>query len=92
MKVVINSCHGGFGLSAEGKELYLKLTGTEFDEYAPECNRAEPELVQVVETLGEGADDRYAQLKVVEIPDNVDWDIQEYDGLEWVAEKHRTWR
>jgi hypothetical protein len=29
---------------------------------------------------------------VVEIPDGVEWEIAEYDGLEWVAEKHRTWR
>jgi hypothetical protein len=28
---------------------------------------------------------------VVEIPDGIEWSIQEYDGLEWVAEKHRTW-
>jgi hypothetical protein len=30
-------------------------------------------------------------LKVVEIPDGVKWQIEEYDGSEWVAEKHRTW-
>ena len=30
-------------------------------------------------------------LKVVEIPDGVDWEIEEYDGEEWVSEKHRVW-
>ncbi len=25
------------------------------------------------------------------IPDDVKWQIEEYDGLEWIAEKHRTW-
>jgi len=30
-------------------------------------------------------------LKVVEIPDDVEWNVQEYDGNEWVAEKHRIW-
>ena len=30
-------------------------------------------------------------LKIIEIPDDVDWIIEEYDGNEWVAEKHRTW-
>ena len=35
--------------------------------------------------------DGYSELKVVEIPDDVEYDIQEYDGNEWVAEKHRTW-
>jgi len=33
----------------------------------------------------------YSELKVVEIPDDVKWQLEEYDGLEWVAEKHRTW-
>jgi hypothetical protein len=28
---------------------------------------------------------------VVRIPADVDWVLQEYDGLEWIAERHRTW-
>jgi hypothetical protein len=48
-------------------------------------------LVAVVEKLGEKADGFCATLKVVEIPEDVDWEIGEYDGNEWVAEKHRTW-
>jgi hypothetical protein len=46
----------------------------------------------VVEELGDEAGDSYAELTVVEIPDDVEWTIQEYDGTEWVAEVHRTWR
>lgn len=48
-------------------------------------------LVRVVEELGDEANGRFAELKVVDIPDEVEWQIDEYDGLEWVAEKHRTW-
>jgi hypothetical protein len=48
-------------------------------------------LIQVVEELGEKASGRFADLKVVEIPDDVEWQIDEYDGLEWVSERHRTW-
>jgi hypothetical protein len=33
----------------------------------------------------------YAELKIVDIPDDVEWEIDEYDGKEWVAEVHRTW-
>jgi hypothetical protein len=44
-----------------------------------------------VEELGEAANGSYARLKVVEIPDDVEWTIKEYDGDEWIAEKHRTW-
>jgi hypothetical protein len=27
----------------------------------------------------------------VDIPDDVKWQIEEYDGNEWIAESHRTW-
>ena len=33
----------------------------------------------------------HAKLKIVEVPDGVEWVIEEYDGMEWVAEKHETW-
>jgi hypothetical protein len=50
-----------------------------------------PHLVQVIETLGTAANGDCAELKVVEVPDGVEWHIEEYDGDEWVAENHRTW-
>lgn len=56
-----------------------------------EIQRDDPHLVQVVETLGDAAGTKYARLKVVEIPDDVQWTIEEYDGIEWIAEVHRTW-
>ncbi len=31
-------------------------------------------------------------MQIVEIPDDVDWEVMEYDGMEHIAEKHRTWR
>lgn len=54
--------------------------------------RNDPALVQTVEELGSKAGSKYSCLKVVEIPDEVNWYIEEYDGNEWVAEQHRTWR
>ena len=59
---------------------------------AREIERNDPDLVAVVEELGEKADGRHAKLKVVEIPDDVEWEIDEYDGLEHIAETHRVWR
>lgn len=53
--------------------------------------RTDPVLVQVVEELGAEADGDFAELQAVEIPDDVNWQIEEYDGLEHVAECHRTW-
>lgn len=34
---------------------------------------------------------RYEDIKLVDIPNDVDWEICEYDGSEWIAEKHRKW-
>lgn len=49
-------------------------------------------LVQVVEELGEAANGKCAELRVVEIPADVEFVIEEYDGTEHIAEAHRTWR
>jgi hypothetical protein len=56
-----------------------------------EIERDDPVLVEIVERLRSEANGRYSDLKIVEIPDDVDWDIMEYDGMEHIAEKHRTW-
>lgn len=29
--------------------------------------------------------------KVVEFPDDVNWEIEDYDGCEYIVEKHRKW-
>jgi len=60
-----------------------------FSEY--DIPRDDPHLIQVVETLEEEADGWAADLEIVEIPEGVDWYIDEYDGYEHVAEAHRTW-
>lgn len=54
-------------------------------------DRADPLLVFAVESLGDKASGDCANLKVVEIPDGVEWEIEEYDGIEHIAEAHRTW-
>ena len=57
-----------------------------------DCGRDDPDLVAVVEELGvEKASGPYAELKVVEIPDGVDWEIYESEGVEAIHEKHRVW-
>lgn len=140
MKVVINTCFGGFGLSAlavkkiaelEGRECYFYVhDDTDYKKYVQvplekavdffiaadipdfhklsekerdkawskhvldsgrETERHDPDLVAVVEELGAKASGSYAQLRVVEVPDGVEYIIEEYDGNEHIAEKHRTW-
>lgn len=136
MKVVINTCYGGFDLSDEGMIRYGELKGltvypvkesfitsyyivspeervedigdafyklsveerraynqkrNEQTIYAGDFKRDDPALVQAVEELGDEANGQFAILKVVEIPDDAEYTIDEYDGMEHVAEVHRTW-
>lgn len=159
MKVVINRCYGGFGLSPRatkrlaelnGRKCYffvhpegrshidlhkkIKATMAEADkafvwfaydvpnpdeilpsnenwaamsmeqrresnkqwsehsiEHGRELVRHDSKLVQVVEELGKQASSKLADLAVVEIPDGVDYEIDEYDGIETIHEKHRSW-
>jgi len=91
MKVVINTCYGGFGLSEAAMDEYKNRKGiTDPNFYYFDIPRECPVLVEMVER-GD-ADGEYSDLKVVEIPDDVNWYIEEYDGLEHIAERHRTWR
>ena len=60
-------------------------------EYKYRQDRAYPDLIAVIEELGEEANGRCAEIDIVEIPDDVQWEVDEYDGKEWVAEVHRTW-
>lgn len=54
-------------------------------------NRSDPLLVQTVEELGKKANGSCAELKIIEIPDGIEWEIDEYDGMESVRECHRSW-
>lgn len=56
-----------------------------------ELKRDDPILVQVVDELGPEASHQIGKLYVVDIPDGVNWTIEEYDGWEWIAETHRRW-
>lgn len=134
MKIIINQCFGGYGLSEKAIQMYieraeLKLyrytnniyTTIPVDEYKSllsqeeqlrkECPREftgyhsnkfcwsesniardDKLLIQIVEELGViEASGSYAKLKIVEIPDNIKYIIEEYDGYESISEKHRTW-
>jgi len=90
-KIVINECYGGFGLSKKALEK-LALIKNKPDISEDTIDRDDPDLVSVVEALDEESWTRYSELKIVEIPEDVEWQIEDYDGLEWIAEKHRTWR
>lgn len=78
-------------MSAEEKAEHNEM----YDKYSinkREIPRDDKDLVELVEEFGDKMSGCYARLKVVEIPDGVEWEIEEYDGNETIAEKHRTWR
>jgi len=163
VKVVINKCYGGFGLSAravariaeiEGRPCYFFRRDMGADLYAPQIpttieeieedaktsrigmwsaydipdisvlpsqrnwheksmdeRRASNEawnkhshesrydrdkrhyapLIQAIEELGEKANGGFAELKIVNVPDGVEYHIDEYDGIESIHEVHRSW-
>jgi hypothetical protein len=97
-KIVINTCFGGFGLSDEAIAMFRERKGiadTERTTYADELFRDDADLIAAVEALGvTKASGRNASLKVVEVPmwlQEKGWDIEEYDGIEHIAEDHCTW-
>lgn len=99
-KIVIHPGYGGFGLTNEqvikimslgyeglkahrtGSSNYLWYSG------ATKIPRDNPLLIQIVEETPK--EERC--LEIVEIPYDVEWEINDYDGAEWVAETHRKWR
>ncbi len=93
-KVVINTRYGGFSLSSLALKRIAELQNKECDSFDYDFgikNREDLLLIRVIEELKEKANGRYAELKIVKIPDDVEYTIEEYDGLEWIAETHRTW-
>jgi hypothetical protein len=92
MKVVINGCFGGFGLSDAALDEYKSRSDiTDPDFYYYDIPRDCPVLVAMVEEQGTAINGAFSDLKVVEIPDGINWYIEEYDGREHIAERHRTW-
>lgn len=106
-KIVINKSYGGFELSNEVFERYLELKGISYNKAQEYCGvyyynkdndflsyhsikRDDPVLVQVVHEFKEKSCD-CSNLAIVEIPDDIDYYIDNYDGIESIHETHRIW-
>jgi hypothetical protein len=121
MKVAINRCFGGFGISGVAFEKLLERKGIAFEKVPSEhrwggedqfdywktgmvdnddgylsehdfcADRSDQDLIAVIEEMGKESEGWASDIVIVEVPDDVKWHIHEYDGLEHVAEDHRTW-
>ena len=96
-KIVYNACFGGFGLSQAAMRRYAEIKGLSVGEehgYGyivtaegkrmsdDDIRRDDPVLVQVVEELGERANTRFSELRIVDLPAGTKYRIDEYDGNE----------
>ena len=55
--------------------------------------RTDERLIKAIEKVGlKKASGSFAELKIVEIPDDVEYYIDDYDGIESIHEVHRIWQ
>lgn len=83
-KILYNACFGGFGLSQAALAEYTRLTGKYAKNAYGNIDRSDPDLVAVVESMGEAANGLCANLRIRELPVGTRYRIDEYDGLERV--------
>lgn len=78
MRIVVNACYGGFGLS----EKAVEILGV--DEF--EIERTNEKLIELIESKGsEFVGAKYSKLKIIDLPaDCTDYTIVEYDGMETI--------
>ena len=90
MKILINRCYGGYGLS-DKFERYLKEIGLlsyDAETYSGHYpDRDDQAMIEEAIKFGlKGASGRHGNLSVEEIPDGALYRIGEYDGQEWIEQ------
>ena len=70
-------------ISKEDWEKHILYLGTD--------NREDDILIKVVEELGDEASGSFGELIVVQIPDDLDYVIDDYDGIETLHARVETW-
>ncbi len=59
--------------------------------YYPTYDRADKDLIAVIEEMGADANGHCASLAIAEIPDGAEYEITEYDGNESVEPPRQSW-
>ena len=104
-RILISVSHGGFGLGDQAFEWLIKNRGWtlgvhyEKNDYLYDESlysslisiRENEDVFDCFDAIGDKINKKWSKLQVVEIPEDVDYTIEDYDGSEWIAEKHRTW-
>lgn len=139
MKIILNKCYGGFGVSPDGYKKYCEKKGlpcfvydakigdfytfvktdspSDYARYSTkdfgniisandfyaltaknDCQvylsrdyRTDPVLIEVVEELGDEVNTFYSRLIIVDIPDDMNYVIDDYDGIETLHERVQVW-
>jgi hypothetical protein len=87
MKVLYNTCYGGFNFSNEFTEEFNnrnteRLTPLE----TRHEERTDPSVIALFEEKGsEWSSGRHSKLDIIEIPDDVEFTVEEYDGIETIS-------
>lgn len=91
-RLLINRCFGGFGFSEFLLDEYKKRTGEDISSRYGVDFRIDKVVIEIFEEFGsKKCSGEYSALKLIEIPDDVEYEIAEYDGMERVEEIHRSW-
>lgn len=87
MKVLYNTCYGGFNFSKQFVEEFNKRhpdRPKKLEEWHDE--RIDPDIIALFEEKGsDWSSGAYSKLDMDEIPDDVEFRIREYDGMESVS-------
>ena len=89
MKVLINKCYGGYGLSYDF--IYHLKNFDKYKDYLHEHEFKRDDQFVVEEAIKFGLDKAggfLSELEVIDLPDNVKYSIDEYDGMESID---NTW-
>jgi len=82
MKVLISTCHGGFGFSDKFVEHIKELRGEhELNDW--DLERDDQELIEEAIKFGlKKAEGMFASFSIEEVPDGLNYYIDDYDGKE----------
>lgn len=73
------------------KKDFLENLGKYYTSFTEYRWRTHPLLIQVIKELKKEANGRFGNIVIIEIPDNIDWEIDDYDGIETIHEAHQSW-